>query len=105
MAEPLVSVGANRHVFVLDQPWPVGMVTGLEDSGGFILEAFVVFTGSPRAVVRAMLDTARERGYAHIRCRLPVDFPLTPKLRRLAERVGFAVYAVSTEYVDLVWRP
>ena len=48
------------------------------------------------------LRVAGERGYGHIRVRLPLSYPKTPKLRSLAARMGMTEYHKDEEYVDCV---
>ena len=104
MAE--TTFAANRAVFTYEDPWPSGCLTGYDDAGGFVIEHVIAWRpGVLPKMLAAGLKEARARGYAHVRCRLPQAFPPTPKLRRLAKRVGFAVYHEDAEWVDLAWYP
>lgn len=103
---PRATLVPNRSVFTYEDPWPSGCLTGYDDSGGFVIEHVIAWR--PGVLLRMLalgLETARERGYAHVRCRLPQAFPLTPRLRLLAERFGFTVYHEDAEWVDLAWHP
>ena len=99
-------VVTGRLVFTYGDPWPEGVLTGYEDAGGFVIEHVITFR---RGVLVAMLveglRIAGERGYHHLRCRLPQDFPKTPRLRSLAIRMGFTIYHEDTQWLDLVWYP
>ena len=102
--EPMLSIAEGRTVFVYEDPWPAGMLTGYEAEGGFVLEAGVSF-GAKRRLLKMLtlgLRVAGERGYGHIRVRLPLSYPKTPKLRSLAARMGMTEYHMDEEYVDCV---
>ena len=104
--EPKGTLVTGRCVFVVEDPWPAGLITGYEDAGGFVVEAVVAFhTGALLPMLAESKQIARTRGYEHVRFRLPKSFPKTPKLARLARHVGCQVYHEDDDYMDFVWRP
>lgn len=93
-------------MFTYGEPWPQGVLTGYEDSGGFVIEHVIAF--QPKTLLPMLtegLRLASERGYHHLRCRLPQAFPKTRRLRSLASRLGFTVYYEDDKWVDLAWHP
>ena len=105
MAEPKIA-SAMREVFHYADPWPAGLFTGYADAGGFVLESVVTFR---RGVLLSMLIEGQrvmgERGYDHVRVRLPLSYPPSRKLRSLITRMGGRLYHEDAEWMDFVWYP
>ena len=100
-----LTLAPHRDVYVYENPWPSGWIFGYEDAGGYVLELVAVTKHISVRMLFLGLRVARERGYGHVRARLPLSYPDTPRLRALAARMGFTEYAVNEEYVDCVWYP
>lgn len=102
---PTLTVATGRTVLVYENPWPTGWIYGYEDDGGFVVELVLA---KQRTAVRMLfqgLRVARDRGYRHVRMRLPLSYPDSARLRSLAARMGFTDYHQDEEYVDCVWYP
>ena len=100
------SLAESRCVFTYSDPWPAGFVTGYEDAGGFVVEWLVALQrGILLPMLREGQRVARERGYTHVRFRLPHAFPGTLRLRLLALRLGCRKYHEDAEWVDYAWYP
>lgn len=99
-------LATERLVWTYGSPWPLGVVTGYEDNGAFVVEHVIAFRpGRLIPMLRAAQGIARARGYDHVRFRVPRAFPLSRQLRIIAGRLGCRVYYEDAEWVDLAWWP
>lgn len=96
-------IADGRVVVTRCDPWPSGVLTGYEDAGGFVVEHVAAYRpGVLLPMLRDGLALGRERGYEHIRLRLPRGWPPTPRLESLAVRMGFRLYHEEEEWLDYV---
>lgn len=98
-----ITLAENRIVVTREDPWPCGFITGYEADGGFVVEHIVSFR--PDVLLPLLRDgiaLATERGYGHLRLRLPREWILTPRLRLLALRMGFTRYHEDGAWIDYV---
>ena len=99
---PPYHVVEGRIILTWGVPWPQGVLTGVEDHGGFYLEHVVAFAGTPPGtlgrVLSAGLTEAWRRGYAHVVFCVPQDHPIASGLFALAERYGFTLYAGNAAF-------
>lgn len=86
-------VVTDRIVFTLQDPWPVGVLTGYVDEG-FILEHVVSFDRRYlMKLVRGGLAYAWDRQWPFVVFHVPGRHPLRAGLVALARRLGFEEYA------------
>lgn len=97
----------NRIVLTYEPDgWPAGVITGYAQRETFCVEHVIVFPWAPgktmMAMLRVGLEEARRRGYTRVMFILPDAFPLTPKLRRVGERLGFrlVIKGADREYFE-----
>ena len=94
-ARKIGHMALNRLVWTyLPDGVPLGLITGYENAGGFVLEQIVRFPDtSPTVLVpmlRAAVAEAWMRDYAHVVLMIPQG--TTNGFHLLARRFGFTVY-------------
>lgn len=86
-------IKTGRVVYTLEDPWPVGVLTGYERDGGFYLEHVLSFKpGYLMKLLKRGLAYAWKQGYAYVVFHVPADFPLYPGLLAVGKRLGFREY-------------
>lgn len=92
-------VATDRVVYTLEDPWPVGVLTGyVNEAGGFVLEHVIAF--EPRILlklVRAGLAYAWAQGWRYVVFHVPSRHPQRDGLVAVGKRLGF------DEYVPTFW--
>lgn len=88
-------VVSNRIVYTLQDPWPIGVLTGyVNEAGGFVLEHVVAFQrGTFLRLIREGLAYAWSQGWAYVTFHVPSRFPKRRGLIAAGRRLGFVEYA------------